>query len=481
MGVDSGASHLRLTETLLELHRARRSCVVRLERGTLKKQLLISQGDLAFAESNVAEEHLAHVLIRLGYLSKKDLQKVSLLMRSGKSSDDAVVLATGLDGKRLEEGVREQAFTILSSLFAWPGAEIRLYADAGVSRRSLQLRLPIPQALVEAARRAVKNHSIPTAVLQLKGRISAEPLTGVRSTIPLSSAEAFAYTQVKGVTPILQLLPMIPPGEVRPEDSIQCLLLLGLLRLEAEAPTQAAQAGGLPASGIVYQVEGMLQRFEVANLYEILSLPADAAEDDIKTVYHEMAKLYHPDRFENKEYTSGFRAQVEKLFTYITGAYTTLIDPVSRASYDETRLKKESQVEATLQGRAAADADKDKMAETIFRAGRHSLMNREFEKAVSQFKECVWLCPDTARYHHFLGVAQSEIAPLRKEAEQHLLKAIALESTRTDSYVELGRLYLKVNLKKRAESQLCEALHWDPHNPEALKLLQELQSAAGNR
>jgi len=476
MGVDSGASHLRLTETLLELHRARRSCVVRLERGTSKKQLLLSQGDLAFAESNVAEEHLAHVMIRLGYLSKKDLQKVSILMRSGKSSDDAVALATGLDGKRIEEGVCEQALTILSSLFAWSGAEIRLYADGGVSRRSFQLCLPIPQALVEAARRAVKNRSVPTAILQLKGRISAEPLAGVRAGIPLNSAEAFTYAQIKGVTPILQLLPMIPSGEVKPEDLIQCLLLLGLLRLEVEAPTQAAQTGGLPASGLVEQVEGMLQRFEVANLYEILSLHADAGEDDIKAVYHEMAKLYHPDRFESKEYSSGFRARVERLFTYITGAYTTLIDPVSRAGYDETRLKNESQVETTLQGRAAADADKEKMAETIFRAGRLSLMNREFEKAVSQFKECVWLCPETARFHHFLGVAQSEIAPLRKEAEQHLLKAIALERTRTDSYVELGRLYLKVNLRKRAENQLDEALHWDPHNPEALKLLQELQS-----
>jgi tetratricopeptide (TPR) repeat protein len=481
MGVDSGASHLRLTETLLELHRARRSGVVRLERGALKKQLLLSQGDLAFAESNVAEEHLAHVLIRLGYLSKKDLRKVSILMKSGKSSDDAVVLATGLDGKRIEAGVREQAVTILSSLFAWSGAEIRLYADGGVSRRSFQLCLPIPQALAEAARRAVINRSVPTALLLLKGRVSAEPLTGVRSIIPLNSAEAFAYAQVKGVTPILQLLPMIPAGEARPEDLIQCLLLLGLLRLEAETPTQAAQTGGLPASGIVEQVEGMLQRFEVANLYQILSLPVDATEDDMKAVYHEMAKLYHPDRFESKEYSSGFRAQVEELFTYITGAYATLIDPVARASYDETRMKRESQVEATLQGRAAADADKEKMAETIFRAARLSLMNREFEKAVSQFKESVWLCPDTARYHHFLGVAQSEIAPLRKDAEQHLLKAIALENTRTESYVELGRLYLKVNLKKRAENQLYAALHWDPHNPEALKLLRELQNAVGNR
>jgi len=475
MGVDSGVPHLKLTETLLELHRSKRSCVVRLERGSLKKQLVLSQGDLAFAESNAAEEHLAHVLIKLGYLSKKDLQKVSTLMRSGKSTEDAVVLAAGLDGKKIEEGICEQVLMILSSLFAWSGTEIRLYAGGGGSRRSLQLHLPVPQALAEAARRAVKERSLPPAILHLKGRITAELLTGVRSLIPLSRAEAFAYAQVKEVTPVLRLLSMIPAGETGAEGLIQCLLLLGLLRLEAEAPAQAAQGGGLAAARMAENVEEMLQRFEVANLYEILSLPPDATDDAIKAAYHEMAKTYHPDRFQSKEYSPDFSSSVEKLFTYITGAYTTLINPVARANYDETRLQKESQVEAALQGRAAADADKEKMAETIFHAGRISLSNREFEKAVSQFKECVWLCPDIARYQHFLGVAQSEIVPLRKEAEQHLLRAIQLESSRVESHMELARLYRKVNLKKRAEIQLSEVLRWDPHNPEALRLLDEIQ------
>jgi predicted Zn-dependent protease len=131
-------------------------------------------------------------------------------------------------------------------------------------------------------------------------------------------------------------------------------------------------------------------------------------------------------------------------------------------------------VEATLQGRAAVDAEKEKMAETLFRAGRTSLMNREFDKAVSQLRECVWLSPDSARFHRFLGTAQAEISVLRKEAEQNLLKAIALENMNPDNYLELGKLYLKVNLPKRAEAQFHEALRWDSENPEALRMLQTL-------
>jgi curved DNA-binding protein CbpA len=478
MAGDPTVFHHRLVETLLELHKRQHSCVVRLERGTTKRQLVLSHGALAFAESNLPQEHLAHVLIKLDLLPRKDLQKVSALMKRGRSSDEAVALATGLDEKRLAEGVREQAVMILASLFAWPGCELRLFDGEPLMRRSCRLALPMPQALVEAARRAAKNHRIPAALHSLPGLVCADPAEGGRASLPLNSAEAYAFAQVDGPTRLSHLLQMLPPGEVQPEELIQCLFLLGLLRLEAAAPDPSSLAG-LQEEQLSGQVDKLLQHFEVANLYEILAVPTDAREEDIKSAYHEMARLYHPDRFESKGHSSDFRARVERLFTYITGAYTTLSDPAARANYDEMRLKKESRVEATLQGRAAVDSDKEKMAETLFLAGRAALRNREFEKAVSQLKECVWLRPETARYHHYLGVAQAEIAVFRKEAEQHLLRAIELEHMYADSYLQLGKLYIKVNLPKRAEAQFYEALRWDGENSEALKQLQVLGKQKG--
>jgi hypothetical protein len=82
MNIESGALPLRLVETLLKLHETTGSCVVRLERGSSKKQLVISNGTLAFAESNLPDEHLAHILIRLNLLSRKDLKKVSAEMKT---------------------------------------------------------------------------------------------------------------------------------------------------------------------------------------------------------------------------------------------------------------------------------------------------------------------------------------------------------------------------------------------------------------
>ncbi len=477
MGAESGAIRQTIVDTLLALHKARRSCIVRFERGSAKKQVALSQGALAFAESNQPDEHLAHVLIKLNLLSRKDLKQIAALMKSGKSSAEAAVLAAGLDAESLQVGIREQAVVILASLFGWPSCDHHIFEGDGFVRRGYDLALPLPLALAEAARRAVKVQSIPAAFQAPAGLICADGLAGMRELIPLSSAEAYAYSQVLNPTPVAQLLPALPPGEAKPLELIQRLLVLGFFRLEAVVLNPHTSADNLPMAQLSEQIDELLRRFELASLYEILSVPSDTDEEGIKNAYHEMAKLYHPDRFQSKEYSAEFRSRAGKLFTYITGAYTTLSDAAARVHYDDTRMKKESMVEATLQGRAAVDAEREKMAELLYRAGRIAIRNGEFEKAVAQLKESVWLRPETARYHQYLGVAQTEIPALRKEAEQHLLKAIALEPMRADSHLELAKLYLKVSLPKKARAQIDEALRWDFENPEAQKILKTLDEA----
>eukprot|EP00033_Pygsuia_biforma_P001371 GCRY01001552.1.p1 GENE.GCRY01001552.1~~GCRY01001552.1.p1 ORF type:complete len:139 (+),score=22.47 GCRY01001552.1:132-548(+) len=60
--------------------------------------------------------------------------------------------------------------------------------------------------------------------------------------------------------------------------------------------------------------------------YEILKLPAECSESDIKKAYHDLAKVHHPDKqssYENNEE-----------FSTISTAYHVLIDPEARKQYD---------------------------------------------------------------------------------------------------------------------------------------------------
>jgi tetratricopeptide (TPR) repeat protein len=114
-------------------------------------------------------------------------------------------------------------------------------------------------------------------------------------------------------------------------------------------------------------------------------------------------------------------------------------------------------------------------AEGLFREGRQLLAKGDLDTAIERLKGCVWLRPEKAIYHYYLGLAESRVPKYRKSAEQHLLKAIELEDMSADSHLALAKLYIEVRLPRKAELQLKQALLWDPHDTEAQKLAANLK------
>ena len=64
------------------------------------------------------------------------------------------------------------------------------------------------------------------------------------------------------------------------------------------------------------------------DLYEILGVPRDASQADIKKAYRQLVKQYHPDAHPGDK-------SVEEKFKKINAAYTVLNDPEKRARYDQ--------------------------------------------------------------------------------------------------------------------------------------------------
>jgi len=65
----------------------------------------------------------------------------------------------------------------------------------------------------------------------------------------------------------------------------------------------------------------------MADFYQLLGIPRDASEDDLKKAYRKLAMQFHPDR------NAGSKESEER-FKEITEAYDVLRDPQKRAAYD---------------------------------------------------------------------------------------------------------------------------------------------------
>jgi curved DNA-binding protein CbpA len=467
----------KLPQILFDLHKDSRSGVLRIERGAEKKQLVLNDGLLVFAESNLPGEHLARIMVKMDLISRAEMNEIASLMKTGKTSEEAILALSSSGMEHLEKGRCEQAIVILASLWAWKECDIRLYSADSLMRYRLNLGLPLPQLMVLSARRAVSDHliSFPSSFWE-RSFCVAEDSVEKALDYPLNNVESYVYSLLRAPLTAADVLPLVPEADARPEELLQRLFVLGLITTKEPVSQTGESPAATESALFVLQLDDILLRFQSASLYEILSIPTEASPDEIQAAYHELAKQYHPDRFQSKEFSEDLRAKVERVFASVNEAYITLKDPASRVRYDEERHTKESKVEAELKARAGGHSEDEKTAEVLYRDARILLRKGDFEKAIERLKGCVWLSPEKAVYHHYLGVAMGEIPKFRKSAEQHLLKAIELDSVSSDSHLELAKLYIKVMLPRKASLQLQELLRWDPHNPKAQKLMTELKN-----
>lgn len=283
---------------------------------------------------------------------------------------------------------------------------------------------------------------------------------------PLSHEKNLVQEISSGKSSLAALMSHSNVNEEALFNSLHVLVLLGLINFDKVVKTanQTDQKQRLTR---------ILSDLENKNYFEILGVNNKTRTNDIKRAYHELAKVFHPDKL-SQTTPPEVKSLTRDIFSKMTVAYETLSDDTRKAAY----------VKELEQGKA----EKILQSESLFEDGKALLKSGQASKAIEKLTEAMTLRPPTSDLTlHFiwarmmtLSLSQNQKQTLL-EIEQGLGK-IPPEERHTAIYYFVKGLFQKylgeIDLAKR---NLEHALSLSPGFVHAQRELNVLKSAEKNK
>lgn len=200
--------------------------------------------------------------------------------------------------------------------------------------------------------------------------------------------------------------------------------------------------------------------------FQLLGLPRTAISKDIERAYQASMAEFSDDRIAKlSDPELGQRARA--IAAKIKRAYVVLADYGQRAEY-EKRGYREPKAEDEK------EEDPLEMAKTLYRKAKVLYARQDFDMAISALEKSLRLDPEKPDCYYLLGVCQSRIPALKREAERNLLKAAEMEPWNAEHWTALGMLFYSEKLFARAETHFRKALSLEPGQQLARKKLEEI-------
>ncbi|MGD1010061.1 MAG: DnaJ domain-containing protein [Candidatus Aminicenantales bacterium] len=436
------------------------------KRGDVQKYFFFQKGTLIQVKTNVAEERLGEVLYKLERISKDAHSTMDQYVEPNQSIGEVLRSRGVISEQDLSDALTYQLRETALNVFPYFDAEITFQERDDSTTQTEESKISIPFIIEYGIRRMQPNPNLKEflarQVLFLKRKSFAYLLTVEEKEI---------LDRITGADPAEAILRTLTSPPDFFWKSLYLFYCLDLVDVKKEEEGQAAKSAGAAetASGgtkMTPEIADVLAFREAAaqkSFYQILGVGKTASEEEIKKAYFQMARRFHPDRFERKA-AAEYKNQIDEVFDRITNAYRVLSNKDKRKDYDS----------GIATGAQEEGQDSVKKAEIKFRQGKTLFGTDRFDDAVSYLEEAVRLRQDKADYYLLLAMAESKIPSYLRKAESDFLKAISLEPWNPEAYVGLGVLYRAEGLQTKAIRQFEKALEADREHAKARQELMDM-------
>jgi len=512
------AYHLR------DIYFNKRSGSLKFSHGNISKTLFFQNSNLIFAKTNQPEERLGEVLYKLGKISKEVYSKIDLYIKPGEKLEDSLINQNLISKRDLYDSWVYQMREIALNIFPLFKGKFEFEPLETFKEQEFESIISIPLLIEDGVRGMIYHPAVKEflekQILSLKrkshlyllkkeekdilnlidGKTSTEEIldsTGYnpeffwKSLYLLYSLNFIDFAiEEKAAEEIAEEIkepPVVEEEKVeevkepppKEEEKVEEIRVASPVEKEEEKVEEIKEAPPREKEEEreevkeepkvvlseedkerIAEVEAWADKLPSLDYYQIFDVSRGASEGEIKKVYFDMARRYHPDSFE-RDLPPELRKKIEDVFDQITRAYETLMDKEKREQYDEaTELPAEEEEEDLL-----------KKASIRFRQGK-TLYNRgRYDDAVILLEEAVRLRQDKGSFFLLLALTESKIPSLAMKAEQDFQKAIELESWNPECFIGLGLFYKQEGFRARAKKQFKKALGIDPGHSVALKEL----------
>ena len=502
---------------LRELYVGRRTGMLYFVRGDERRGVRFSKGHIVRADTNVVEERLGETLVRLGHLSRQDLERATAIVMRDKKRLGVVLHELGvLDKDKLEEALTLHVREILFKVFSW-GEGSYTFEDqdpAAQVEEDVTLRLSTGEMILEAVRR-VEDPDVVRYALGDIDRVlgmSSDPLLRFQR-ITLSSVDGYVLSRVDGTLSAREVIQMTPMPAEDVQRSLYGLLCTGVVEYLAlppkpapkpapplkampkpatpapePAPAAPAPAAPTPAAPAPVaaspaplndaqaarrqEILDASEGLKAKNHFEVLGIPRASNEAQVKEAYFRLAKRFHPDAHHDPA-LADLREKLEAVFIRLGEAYEVLRSPRSRASYESdlvARMPRGPMVVASAADEPAVDpAHEIKMAELSVRQAEKRFAEEKYWDAIQLLEPAIGKLEarPRARAQVLLAKAYAKNPKWAKRAEEALQQAIQDDPKFAESYYQLALIYKTGGIRSRALTMLRKAVELKPEHEQA--------------
>ena len=489
-------------DLLVALHSQGRTGILDLSVGDESRKFVLRGGEIVYLTSDVKTEKLPLRIVARG-LAPKD--KVVEAAKSGKDLRTALA-ERGLSEERYDAELRSMIGDAVRAVFSATEGSFSFVEKGDLQLPGVLDRHDMAGLYFECAR-SCPPEMAEAFVGPTSARLQRTGDDEKLAQLPgLGPQEGFLLSRVDGYGSVEDLCAASPAGREAAVALVFALCCAGFLEItgrpglklprgsgkatttrrpapaKAQSGSSAAEAAKAAAAAMaaeaqepkdpLEQARERLARSKEQTHYQILGVPADVPQDDVRKVYYALAKTFHPDRFPS-DLPQPDREVVEDHFARIGEAFRVLNDAEERKEYDE-------QLAAGTHLAARKDegpVDPKEQARQSYQKGMGLMQMGEKARALRFLEHAVDRDPDNWDYRLALAKLYMSDTRTRRKAEEHLQAAIRINQSRAEAYYQLALLYKAANLKSRVLEQLQLGQKWDADHA---GIREELAALAGD-